>query len=225
MISVRGLNKRYREGDGTVVEVLRNLSLEVDRGEFAVVTGASGSGKSTLLQILGTLDTDYEGEVTVAGERLAALSEPRRAHFRNREVGFVFQSFHLIAGMTALENVALPSFFAAGPSNVRKRATRALERVGLESKLGRTPAQLSGGERQRVALARALFSAPSLLLCDEPTGNLDAATGDGIVALLKALNRDEGLTILGVTHEEKMRQAASRVWSLSGGLLQLGGSA
>ena len=223
MISVRGLTKRYRENDGTAVEVLRGLSLEVARGELAVVTGASGSGKSTLLQILGTLDTDYEGEVTVSGDRLDQLSEPARSHFRNRKVGFVFQSFHLIAGMTALENVLLPHYFCAlsdlDVGAARARALEVLTRVGLESKALRVPAALSGGERQRVALARALFSSPALLLCDEPTGNLDAVTGEGIVSLLKSLNRDEGLTILGVTHEEQMRQAATRIWTLSGGVL------
>lgn len=228
MISVRDLHKSYRESAGSVAQILRNLSFEVSLGEMAVVTGASGSGKSTLLQILGGLDTDYQGEVSVAGERLDLLGARELARFRNRKVGFVFQSFHLIAGMTAADNVQLPSFFRSNSDSNRSdpsgsdRARELLERVGLAGKAHRTPGQLSGGERQRVAIARALFGSPALLLCDEPTGNLDAKTGEAIVALLSELNREQGLTVVGVTHEDRMKQAASRLWTLSEGMLREG---
>jgi len=178
--------------------VLDGADLDVKAGELVAVMGRSGSGKSTLLHILGGLDSSFDGEVTVAGVRLTGLDDAALARFRNTSIGLVFQSFHLISGLDAQSNVALPAFFGA-----RGDAKAALERVGLGAKAHRQPSQLSGGERQRVAIARALFSKPKVLFCDEPTGNLDAATGADIIALFKSLNA-EGLTVLAVTHEERV---------------------
>lgn len=220
MILVRGLEKDYLEGDGSRVKVLDGVSFEVAKGELVAVVGASGSGKSTLLHILGAMDTDWRGDVTIAGQKLVGLSDRERSRLRNEKVGFVFQSFHLVQGMTALENVRLPAHFTAGMDvgAQEARAREAMARVGLAGKESRSPARLSGGERQRVAIARALFCRPQVLLCDEPTGNLDRETGDGIIALFQSL-REEGLTLLVVTHEERMRQAAGRALRLEGAKL------
>ena len=215
MISARGLSRSFSDGEGGTLRVLDGVDLEVQSGEFVAVMGRSGSGKSTLLHILGGLDSAYQGEVTVAGTSLRGLSDRALASFRNQAVGFVFQSFHLVAGLNALDNVALPAFFGGGGGDARA----ALDRVGLAAKANRQPSQLSGGERQRVAIARALFSRPKVLFCDEPTGNLDAATGAEIVELFKSLNAS-GLTVLAVTHEERVSQAAGRVLRLESGRLQ-----
>ena len=213
MIRARNIVKQYVDGDGTLVRVLDGLDLDVEGGDFVAVVGPSGSGKSTLLHLLGGLDVHYQGEVEVAGVKLSGLPEKALARFRNANVGFVFQSFHLIPNLSALENVLLPSHFGVITVEARKRAEALLERVGLLAKKDRAPVRLSGGERQRVAIARALFTGPRLLLCDEPTGNLDAATGAGVISLFQELHR-EGLTVLAVTHEERMSSAARRVLRL-----------
>ena len=185
------------------------------------MVGASGSGKSTLLHVLGGLDTDYQGELEVAGQSLRGLDDAALSRLRNSEVGFIFQSFHLVPGMSALENVRLPAHFTPGMGVAaqEERARGVLQRVGLAGKEGRSPARLSGGERQRVAIARALFCQPKVLLCDEPTGNLDPATGQGIIDLFGSLQA-EGLTLLVVTHEPQMSGAAERVLRLEGGKLE-----
>ncbi|MFY0580257.1 ABC transporter ATP-binding protein [Cystobacter fuscus] len=218
MIRARDIVKRYQDGEGSEVRVLDGLSLDMEQGDFVAVVGPSGSGKSTLLHLLGGLDVDYQGEVEVAGVKLTGLKEPALARFRNQHVGFVFQSFHLIPNLSAVENVLMPSHFGAAPVDARKRAEALLDRVGLLAKKDRTPVRLSGGERQRVAIARALFTGPKLLLCDEPTGNLDAATGAGVISLFQELHR-EGLTLLAVTHEDRMSSAARRVLRLKEGRL------
>ena len=218
MIRARDIVKEYVDGDGTLVRVLDGLSLEVGQGDFVAVVGPSGSGKSTLLHLLGGLDVHYKGEVEVGGVKLGGMKDRELARFRNTHVGFVFQSFHLIPNLSAVENVLMPSHFGAGGTGDRKRAEAMLDRVGLLTKKDRAPVRLSGGERQRVAIARALFSGPKLLLCDEPTGNLDAATGAGVIQLFNELHR-EGLTILAVTHEERMSSAARRVLRLKEGRL------
>ncbi len=208
MISVSKLQRAYRDGARGEVRVLDGVNVEIAPGEFVAIVGRSGAGKSTLLHVLGGLDGDFEGSVEVAGYALQRLSEPELARFRNATVGFVFQFFHLVAGLSALENVLLPAAF--GGVRDEARAREALARVGLGDKTERLPSQLSGGERQRVAIARALFNKPKVLLCDEPTGNLDAQTADEIIALFKSLNA-EGLTIIAVTHEDRLRNAATRV--------------
>ncbi len=220
MIRARELRKGYRDG-AVNVRVLNGLDLEVGAGEFVAVVGPSGSGKSTLLHVLGGLDGTYDGQVEVAGEKLKELDDAALARFRNRQVGFVFQSFHLIPNLTALQNVLLPAFFAVAAVNAeqRKRAEETLARVGMGEKKDRVPSQLSGGERQRVAIARALFAKPKLLLCDEPTGNLDETTGGEVIELFRQLHRD-GLTILVVTHEDRMSIVAQRVLYLMGGVLR-----
>lgn len=219
MIDAKGVCRAFDDGERGRLTVLEGASLQVADGEFVAIVGRSGSGKSTLLHVLGGLDTGYRGEVTVAGVRLDGLSDAALSRFRNETVGFVFQSFHLLSGVSALENVMLPARFSAAPAaDLEGRARAALERVGLSSHASRSPGQLSGGERQRVAIARALFASPRLLLCDEPTGNLDAVTADEIIALFRQLNAG-GLTIVAVTHEERLRSAASRVVTLAKGAL------
>jgi putative ABC transport system ATP-binding protein len=218
VIRARDIVKQYRDGDGTEVRVLDGLSLDVADGDFVAVVGPSGSGKSTLLHLLGGLDVHYQGDVEVAGVKLSGLKDKALARFRNQHVGFVFQSFHLIPNLSAVENVLMPSHFGAINPDARKRAEALLDRVGLLAKKDRSPVRLSGGERQRVAIARALFTGPRLLLCDEPTGNLDAATGAGVISLFQELHR-EGLTVLAVTHEDRMSSAARRVLRLKEGRL------
>ena len=213
MIHARAVVKEYEDGEGSRVRVLDGVSLDVEAGDFVAVVGASGSGKSTLLHLLGGLDVHYQGQVEVGGVKLTGLGDKALARFRNTHVGFVFQSFHLIPNLSALENVLLPSHFGPATSDGRKRASQLLERVGLGAKQDRAPVRLSGGERQRVAIARALFGGPKLLLCDEPTGNLDAATGAGVIQLFQELHK-EGLTVLTVTHEERMSAVARRVLRL-----------
>ena len=224
MISLRHIRKRFRDGERDV-EVLRDLDLEVAPGEFTAVVGASGSGKSTLLYIAGALDADFDGDPVVAGRNLRDLDARQRAAFRNESVGFVFQSFNLLPALSAVENVMLPGLFvprgAPAPtlSQLRIRAIEALDRVGLADKAPRLPGRLSGGERQRVAIARALLSRPAVLLADEPTGNLDARSGEAVIQLFSAMRRD-GVTVLVVTHEERVSGAADRVLHLEDGRLR-----
>ena len=224
MISLRHITKRFGDLDGDR-EVLSGLDLEVADGEFVAVVGASGSGKSTLLYVAGGLDADFDGEAVVAGRDLRALGPAGRAAFRNEAVGFVFQSFNLLPALPAVENVMLPGLFvprgASAPSihALRERALEALGEVGLGDKALRLPARLSGGERQRVAIARALLSRPALLLADEPTGNLDARSGESVIALFAGMVK-RGMTVLVVTHEERVSAAAGRVLHLEGGRLR-----
>jgi putative ABC transport system ATP-binding protein len=220
MISLRGVTKSFRDG-AREVPVLRGVDLEAAAGEWVAIVGQSGSGKSTLLYVAGALDGDFGGEAVVAGASLRTLGERERAELRNRRIGFVFQSFNLLPGLTALENVMLPGVLRRaghGFDGLRDRAHQALERVGLGERAGSRPARLSGGERQRVAIARALSAEPSILLADEPTGNLDAETGDGIIRLFGELAAG-GLAVLVVTHEERVSRAAGRVLHLSEGRL------
>ncbi len=222
MISLRGVTKSFRDG-GRDVPVLRGLDLEARPGEMVAILGASGSGKSTLLYVVGALDLDYGGEAVVAGKALRGLSVVERADLRNRSIGFVFQSFNLFPGLSALENVMLPGLLqrgSGGPiSALRARAADALSRVGLDAHARARPGRLSGGERQRVAIARALFARPAVLLADEPTGNLDASTGEGIIRLFADLAAG-GLTVLVATHEERVSRVASRVLHLEEGRLR-----
>jgi putative ABC transport system ATP-binding protein len=219
-IALRGIGKLYppREPGLPPQRLLSGLDLEVRRGEFVAVEGQSGSGKSTLLHLLGGLDRDFTGEAQVLGCNLRTLSDRELAALRHTQIGFVFQSFNLLPALSALENVLLPDFFGDGVPDAQRRAKEALERVGLAGKSGARPAALSGGERQRVAIARALLARPPLLLADEPTGNLDAKTGEGVIALFRQLH-EEGMTLLIVTHEARISHAASRVLVLHDGKL------
>ena len=220
MIALRGLQKSYTDGDGATLKVLDGVDLSVGEGEFLAIVGPSGCGKSTLLNVIGGLDVQYRGEVEVAGEKISGKGDAALARFRNRTVGFVFQSFNLLAPLTALQNVMLPSYFAeADEKELAKRAGAALARVGLGQKAHRLPGELSGGERQRVAIARALFGRPRVILCDEPTGNLDAKTGAEVIEFFGKLAREEKQTLVVVTHEERVSRAADRVVRLKEGKL------
>ncbi len=214
MIRLENVEKRY-----AAQPVLRGVSLTVQNGELLSLVGRSGSGKSTLLSIMGGLDRRYTGQATVLDHDLHKLDDAALARFRNPEVGFVFQAFNLLDHLTARENVSLPAYFADGPSpDADARACAALERVGIAEKAEARPSELSGGQKQRVAIARALFHQPRLLLCDEPTGNLDSDTGRQIIELFSQLNAG-GLTLVIVTHEERVSSVASRVIRLVDGVL------
>ncbi len=215
-IRVRGLTKHYQMG-GTVVRALDGLDLDVDAHTFTVVMGPSGSGKSTLLYLLGGLDRATSGEISVDGARLDEMDENALALFRRRTMGFVFQSFNLIPSMTALENVAFPMQFAGVTSVQRKQQARSLlGQVGLDNRAEHRPTELSGGQQQRVAIARALVNNPSLILADEPTGNLDTSSGAAVMQLLSDLH-NTGRTVLVVTHDPRMtRFATHKIFLLDG---------
>ena len=217
LISVSGLSKQVTTGDAELT-ILRDVSFTVRAGEAVAVVGVSGSGKSTLLGLLAGLDSPSAGSVRIDGHDLFALDEDGRAALRGRMVGFVFQTFQLIPAMTALENVMLPLELAGAPE-AGAAARAMLERVGLGERLGHYPKQLSGGEQQRVAIARALVLKPKILLADEPTGNLDAETGAQVIGLLFELNRENGTTLLLVTHDEALTSRCDRVLRLAAGRL------
>jgi putative ABC transport system ATP-binding protein len=210
-IVLNNIVKTYTSGE-TAVRALRGVSLTVGRGEFLAIMGASGSGKSTLMNVLGCLDPPDGGEYFLEGERVDGLEPDRLADIRNRRLGFVFQGFNLLARTSALENVELPMLYLRGEpaGNARDLAVAALRRVGLGERLQHQPSQLSGGQQQRVAIARALVNSPSIILADEPTGNLDSRTTLDILALFQELN-EQGITVVMVTHEPDMSQVARRI--------------
>ena len=212
---MRQVTKTVRDATGAF-DILRDVDFSLDAGATAAIVGASGSGKSTLLSIIAGLDVPTRGTVHLAGQDLFALDEDGRAALRAREVGFVFQSFQLMAHLTALENVMLP-LELAGRGDARARATDMLARVGLAARLKAYPRVLSGGEQQRVALARAFVVQPSLLLADEPTGSLDYATGESVMALMFALNREQGTTLVLVTHDRGIAARCERRITLEAG--------
>jgi putative ABC transport system ATP-binding protein len=201
------------------VEILRGIDLRIERGQFAAIMGPSGSGKSTLLGLLAGLDDPTSGRILLDGEDITGLSEDRMAEVRGRKIGFVFQSFQLIPTLTAEENVLLPAELAGAGPEAASRARELLDRVGLSGRLDHYPVQLSGGEQQRVALARAFITRPPILLADEPTGNLDGATGQHVLELLLELNRGEGATLILVTHDPALAGHADRVITLRDGLV------
>ena len=218
-VQIEGLAKTYLMADRRL-EVLRGLDLEIGEGELVALTGPSGAGKSTFLYLLGTLDVPTRGRVRFDGEDVFERTEEELAAFRNGTVGFVFQSHHLLPEFTALENAMMPGLIRRIPrAEARRRAAEMLERVGLGDRIEHRPGELSGGEQQRVALARALSLSPRLLLADEPTGNLDPQTADGIHALLVDLNRSLGITAVVVTHNERLAQALPRRLRLLAGRL------
>ena len=225
-LSAVGLTKSYRKGR-TAVPVLRGVDVEAERGELVAVIGASGSGKSTLLHVLGLLDGPDDGAVALNGERIDHRPDRQRDRLRNRTFGFIFQFYHLLPELSALENVMMPQLIRHGVWSyvgkrraIRSEATALLERVGLGHRLSHLPSELSGGEMQRAAIARALSGGPEVLLADEPTGNLDAATGQSVLELLRDLNRERGLTMMMVTHDQQIAQQADRVVRLSEGRIE-----
>ena len=212
---------RIYRGDGVDVHALRGVSLRVDAGEYVAVIGPSGSGKSTLMHLLGCLDRPTTGTLTVGGHDTRRLSDGELAKLRNLTIGFVFQSFALLARTTAVENVALPLVYRGlGRAERRRRAVEALSAVGLDHRLHHRPSQLSGGEQQRVAIARALVGEPSVLLADEPTGNLDTRSGADIMAILDRLNHERGVAVVLVTHEKGIAAHARRVVFVRDGLIE-----
>ncbi len=215
ILSARGIGKTVKSGSSDLV-ILREIDLSVTAGDAVAVVGASGSGKSTLLAILAGLDTPSVGTVEVDGADLFRLDEDARAELRGRSVGFVFQSFQLLPSLSALENVMLPLELRKDPA-AEAKAMEILQRVGLADRLGHYPKHLSGGEQQRVALARAFSVRPKLLFADEPTGSLDAESGDAVIALLFQLNRESGTTLVMVTHDEHLAQRCGRVVRLTAG--------
>ena len=224
-IQTHDLRKSFRMG-GEKLHILKGVNLTVPRGEFLAIVGPSGVGKSTLLHILGGLDRPTAGEVYYGGVEITRLPEGELAVFRNQTVGFVFQFHHLLPEFTALENAMMPALIARRPlQSADEEARGILQRVGLADRLEHRPGELSGGEQQRVAIARALVLCPSVLLADEPTGNLDSKTGEAIFELLRDLNREQGLTAILVTHNEWFARRADRVLRMADGQLWDGGMA
>jgi putative ABC transport system ATP-binding protein len=213
MIRLRGMHKTYHTGK-VATEVLRGIDLDIDEGDFVAIIGPSGSGKTTLLHAIGGLDAEYTGTVEVEGKDLHKMSDVELSDYRNRTVGFVFQHFYLLPHLTCLENVTLPHVFSRADQmaddDLRKRGMEVLAQVDLVEKADDPPTTLSGGQRQRIAIARALFNRPRLLLCDEPTGNLDSKLGASILALFRQLNEEHGITVLIVTHDPAIAAATDR---------------
>jgi len=218
ILAVRGLCKEVQDASGKLA-ILRDISFALEAGQTAAIVGASGSGKSTLLGILAGLDTPTAGTVQLTGQDLFSLDEDQRAALRARHVGFVFQSFQLMPNLTTLENVMLPLELSGAP-DARAQATAMLQRVGLGERLQHRPKVLSGGEQQRVALARAFVVQPELLLADEPTGSLDHATGGAIMDLMFALNREQGTTLVLVTHDRQLAERCERRLTIEAGQLR-----
>jgi putative ABC transport system ATP-binding protein len=223
VVQLEAVRRYYQMGDQRVA-ALDGVSFEVKEGELVAIVGSSGSGKSTLLNILGCLDRPSDGTYRLSGHDVKSLSDDERSALRNRQIGFVFQSFHLLSRASALDNVALPLVYRGMKARERRAVAReVLERVELGHRLDHRPYQLSGGQRQRVAIARALVGKPSLLLCDEPTGNLDSATGEEILSLFMRLHA-EGATVLLVTHEPSIAARCPRVIRISDGCIVADGS-
>jgi len=223
LIVLNDIYKTYHLGDEIDVPVLKGVSLKVAKGEFVALMGVSGSGKSTLMNIMGCLDRPTSGEYWLDGEEVSSLSINKRALVRNRKIGFVFQSFNLLARTSALDNVMMPLSYTAehlSDREARKKSIEMLERVGLADRMDHEPSQLSGGEQQRVAIARALVNRPRLLFADEPTGNLDSHTSEEVLRIFQNLNRDEGITVILVTHDPIIASHARRIIRIRDGVIE-----
>jgi putative ABC transport system ATP-binding protein len=218
VVRLRDVTKSYGEG-AAKTQVLRGVSFDIDKGELIALVGQSGSGKSTLLNIIGGLDRCDAGEVEVLGVDTRKADDKTLARMRNDKIGFVFQAFNLLDHMSVLENVTLPASFSRNGRDIDGRGREALRRVGLSDFAHRRPGELSGGQKQRVAIARALFNSPTLLLCDEPTGNLDSETGREVIDFFRELNAKDGVTLLIVTHERRISSVAKRVIVMRDGML------
>ena len=218
LITLSNIKKDY-VSEEIVTNVLKGVTLKVNKGEFVAITGKSGSGKSTLMNILGLLDIPTSGKYILNGVDVSHMKEDEQAYFRNKEIGFIFQSFNLLARSTALENVILPSIYAGMKENERiKRAKEILMSVGLEERMNNRPNQLSGGQQQRVAIARSLMNDPNLILADEPTGNLDTKSGNDVMNILKDLNKN-GKTIVLITHEPDIARQAKKIIHMNEGVI------
>ncbi len=218
VVRVRDVTKSYGEGNAKT-KVLRGVSIDIEPGELIALVGQSGSGKSTLLNIIGGLDRPDAGEVEVLGVDTQRTSDTKLARLRNESIGFVFQAFNLLDHLNVLDNVTLPSAFSSNGTDIQERGRDALRRVGLSDFAHRRPGELSGGQKQRVAIARALFGQPKLLLCDEPTGNLDSETGKEVIDFFRNLNAKDGVTLLIVTHERRISSVAKRVIAMRDGAI------
>ena len=219
MIHTKNLTKVYQAGS-QVVQALKGINLNVNKGEFISIMGPSGSGKSTLMNIIGCLDSPTDGDYYLNDKSVSQLSDDELAKIRNKEIGFVFQSFHLLPRNTAFENVMLPLKYAGFDKNVAKKKTeKVIDLVGLSSRSNHTPAELSGGQQQRVAIARALVNKPSILFADEPTGNLDSKTGQDVMKIFKELN-ELGQTIILITHENDIARQSNRIITIMDGLIE-----
>lgn len=219
VVEARNLTKVYTMGE-VEVHALRGLSIQIARGEVLSIMGPSGSGKSTLMNTLGCLDRPTSGEYSLDGESVAALSDDQLADIRNRKVGFIFQTFNLLARATALENVELPLRYAGVGNGRHQRALEALEAVGLGDRIDHRPNELSGGQQQRVAIARALVNNPAIVMADEPTGNLDSKSGDEIMKLLLGMNEQSGVTLIIVTHDAEIAERTQRVVNIRDGRVE-----
>ncbi|MEI6499283.1 MAG: ABC transporter ATP-binding protein [bacterium] len=219
MIELKNITKTYELG-GEVITALDQINLKIESGDFLAIVGPSGSGKSTLANIIGGLDVPSNGEVIIDGISIAKVSDNELSSYRNKKIGFIFQSFNLQPTYTALENVAIPLIFARmTPNERRKRAMDCLKAVGLEDRINHLPNQLSGGQRQRVCIARALSNSPSIIIADEPTGNLDSRKGAEIVELLKELNQKAGITLIVITHDMNVAKQAKHILTIKDGAI------
>ena len=217
VIAIRDLTKTYGRGSGAV-KALRGVNLSITEQEWVSIVGPSGSGKTTLLNVIGALDANYSGSVKVRGEELRTLSDRLLSRFRGETLGFAFQQFNLLPHLSVLENVSVPGFFnKSGARGNKQHALELLERVGLSDKVRALPNQLSGGQQQRVAIARALFNRAKILLCDEPTGNLDTTSGHQVMDLFASLNREEGITLIVVTHQPYISEMSERIVRIEDG--------
>lgn len=224
MIELRNITKVYHLGE-IDLPVLKGISLSIEDGEFVSLTGASGSGKSTLMNILGCLDHPSGGEYLLDGRDVAGLNADERARLRNARIGFVFQNFNLLPRTLAIENVMMPAYYrhpVQKTAQIRERALQLIRLVGLEERMHHTPAQLSGGQQQRVAIARSLINSPGILLADEPTGNLDSTTSVEVMNMFRDLNRQQGITVIIVTHDPKTAAFTDRAINMSDGLIMEG---